>query len=211
MTNIKIDLNYLLLKNKEFTNKFAKSPLMTLIRSTKMDDAKNRMQLLDCIQVFSNYFQKTVMLRFVLNDNNIFGETIQQHLSEEFGHDVSLMNDRKERPPAWDSILDACSCWFSWKMFTLDNSEKTVLVHLVLEASAHLFFIEAHKVMSKYAETDYFKIHAEVDEHHETMGLNLLEDLREIDYKHLLNIQQQGWDILNSVCNRIAELSTSTQ
>lgn len=211
MTNIKINLNYLLLKNKEFTNKFAKSPLMTLIRSTKMDDAKNRMQLLDCIQVFSNYFQKTVMLRFVLNDNNIFGETIQQHLSEEFGHDVSLMNDRKERPPAWDSILDACSCWFSWKMFTLDNSEKTVLVHLVLEASAHLFFIEAHKVMSKYAETDYFKIHAEVDEHHETMGLNLLEDLREIDYKHLLCIQQQGWDILNSVCNRIAELSTSTQ
>ena len=170
MKNENINLNYVLLKNKEFTEKFTKSSLMTLIQSTKMDDAKNRIQLLDCIQVFSNYFQKTVMLRFVLNDNGIFSDTVQQHLSEEFGHDISLMNDRKERPPTWDPILDACSCWFSWKMFTLDNFEKTVLIHLVLEASAHLFFMEAHKVMSKYTETDYFKIHADVDEHHERLS-----------------------------------------
>ena len=120
------------------------------------------------------------------------------------------MNDRKDRPPKWDPILEACSCWFSWKMLTLDNSEKTVLVHLVLEASAHLFFIEAHKIMAKYTETDYFKIHAEVDEDHENMGINLLEGLREIDYKNLVEIQQQGWDVLNSVCDRIAELSVSS-
>lgn len=208
MTN-QYNLDQLLLKNNQFTAEFAQSPLMTLIRSAKMDDAKNRTQLLDCIQVFSNYFQKTVMLRFVLNDNHVFSETIQQHLLEEFGHDISLMKDREARPPAWDPILDAGSCWFSWKMFTLDNPEKTVLVHLVLEASAHLFFIEAHKVMSKHTETDYFKIHADVDEHHEMMGLRLLEGLREIDYNHLLCIQKQGWDILNSVCNRIAELVSS--
>lgn len=210
MSNECINLKYLLSKNKAFAHAFTKSSLMTLIRSTQMDEAQNRKQLLDCIQVFSNYFQKTVMLRSVLNDNHLFGDIIHQHLVEEFGHDVSLMNDRKDRPPKWDPILDACSCWFSWKMLTLDNSEKTVLVHLVLEASAHLFFIEAHKIMAKYTETDYFKIHAEVDEDHENMGINLLEGLREIDYKSLVEIQQQGWDVLNSVCDRIAELSVSS-
>ncbi len=210
MPTEKINLDYLLAKNKEFTTRFAKNSLMTLIQSTQIEDAKTRMQLLDCIQVFSNYFQKTVMLRSVLNDNHSFEKITHQHLAEEFGHDISLMHDRKERPPKWDPILDACSCWFSWKMFTLDSAEKTVLVHLVLEASAHLFFIEAHKVMAQYSETDYFKIHATVDENHENMGLDLLEGLRETDYQHLVEIQQQGWDVLNSVCSRIAELSISS-
>ncbi|WP_026069282.1 hypothetical protein [Legionella tunisiensis] len=131
----------------------------------------------------------------------------QKHLIEEFGHDISLMNDRGNNPPKWDAVLDACSCWFSWKMLTLDNIDKTLLVHLVLEASAHLFFREAHNVMEKYGETDYFKIHSEVDEEHEMMGVCLLEGLREVDYKHLLIVQQQGWDVLNTVCRRIAELT----
>lgn len=207
MSNQTLNLHYLISKNSAFSHAFTHNSLMTLIKSTQMDKAQNRLQLLDCIQVFSNYFQKTVMLRSVLNDNNIFEKIAQQHLVEEFGHNISLMHDRKERPPMWDPILDACSCWFSWKMLTLDNSEKTVLVHLVLEASAHMFFVEAHKVMAKYSETDYFKIHAEVDEDHENMGLDLLEGLREVDYQHLLAIQQQGWDILNTVCDRIAKLA----
>lgn len=38
-------------------------------------------------------------------------------------------------------------------------------MHLVLEASAQLFFKQAHQVMDQYHETQYFKIHHEVDEH----------------------------------------------
>ncbi len=61
--------------------------------------------------------------------------------------------------------------------------------------------------MEGFGETDYFKLHSEVDEHHETMGLALLKGLRETDYQNLLTIQQQGWDVLNTACNRIAELT----
>lgn len=209
MPNEKMDLNYLLLKNKEFATAFKSSALMTLIQSDKMEEAQRRMRLLDCIQVFSNYFQKMVMLRSVLNDSQTFSYVIQEHLEEEFEHNVALMHDRNNRPPIWDPVLDACSCWFAWKMFTLNNAEKTILVHLVLEASAHLFFIEAHKVMAKYAETDYFKIHAIADEHHEAMGLDLLEGLRESEYQSLLDTQKQGWGVLNSVCERMAEIVVS--
>ena len=94
-------------------------------------------------------------------------------------------------------------------MLTLDNTDKTLLVHLVLEASANLFFKEAQQVMEKHSETDYFKIHSEADEHHEEMGLKLLKGLREIDYKRLLNVQQQGWDMLDTACTRMAELNGS--
>lgn len=204
--NNKINLNYLLSKNQAYTQAFMQNALMTWIQSPDVNEAKNRARLLDCIQVFSNYFQKTVMLRAILNDNDVFSAIVQQHLTEEFGHNMSLMHDRKDRAPIWDPILEACSCWFAWKMFTLDNIEKTVLIHLVLEASANVFFVEAHKIMTAYAETNYFKVHAAVDDHHEAMGIQLLEGLREIDYQHLVNVQQQGWEMINTVCNRMVEL-----
>jgi hypothetical protein len=202
-----VDLNYILDKNKIYIEAFEENPLMKLVQSTTMDEVKSRAHLLDCIQVFSNYFQKTVMLRSALSENNQYLKVAQEHLAEEFGHDISLMHDRHEKKAVWDPILDACSSWFAWKMITLDNSEKTLLVHLVLESSANMFFVRAHKVMMKYAETDYFKIHAEVDEHHATMGIELLNDLSDVEYKGLLKVQQQGWDMLNAVCNRMAEIT----
>jgi hypothetical protein len=207
MPNLILNLEALLKTNGTFTEAFKDNPLMRLIDSSSMHEAPNRVRLLDCIQVFSNYFQKTVMLRAVLNDNSRYVPIVRAHLVEEFGHDMGLMHDRKDRRPIWDPILEACSCWFSWQMLSLDNSEKTVLVHMVLEASAHLFFIKAHRVMRQFAETDYFKIHAEVDEHHETMGLELLTGLRDSDYQRLSEVQQQGWEMLNAACRRMAELT----
>ena len=92
-------------------------------------------------------------------------------------------------------------------MFTLDNEEKTVLLHLVLEASANVFFQSAHQAMTAYKETDYFKKHADADEKHEKMGLELLLQLSSEKYRRLLEVQKQGWEMINVVCNRIAELA----
>ncbi len=139
MSTSNCGLKILLEKNKEFVKNYEQNALMVLVKSQQMSDPRKRSMLLDCIQVFSNYFQKTVMLRRVLTENKLFLHIAQTHLMEEFGHDISLMKDRNNNPPKWDPILESCSCWFSWKMFTLDNAEKTLLVHLVLEASAHLF------------------------------------------------------------------------
>ncbi len=208
MSNNDYDLNFIITKNNEFANDFKQSPLMNLIQDTSMQNSDSRKRLLDCIQVFSNYFQKTVMLRRVLSDNLMHIKIAQAHLAEEFGHDISLMHDRNDREPIWDPILDASSSWFSWKMITLDNSEKTLLVHLVLEESANIFFVKANEIMLKYKETDYFKIHAEVDDAHAAMGISLLHDLTKLQYKNLAIVQQQGWDVLNVVCNRIAELTS---
>lgn len=202
-----INLEYILEKNKSYEEDFTKGSLMNLIQSTAMNDTKMRAELLDCIQVFSNYFQKTVMLRSVLNENSKYLQITQEHLTEEFGHNISLMHDRHDKEPIWDPILESCSCWFAWKMLTLDNLEKTFLVHLVLEVSANIFFIKAHQVMLKYNETNYFKIHAKIDEHHATMGHDFLRNLREDEYKSLLIIQKQAWDVLNTACNRMAELT----
>jgi len=200
-------LKYILKKNQYYVEKYYENRLMQFICSEQMSNVELRKRLLDCIQVFSNYFQKTVMLRNVFSEAPRFCEGAQEHLDEEFGHNLALMKDRKNRPCVWDAILEATSAWFTWKMFVLDNEEKTVLIHLVLEASANIFFREAHKVMSRYGETDYFKIHSEADEKHEKMGHALLENLSPEKYARLLDVQKQGWDVLNAACRRIAEIA----
>ncbi len=200
-------LGFLLENNRIFVEKYKKNSLVRLMKSHEMNQQKKREQLLDCIQVFSNFFQKTVMLRSVFTEDNYFMEISQKHLLEEFGHNNLLKSDRKNRPEKWDPVLDSGSCWFAWKMLSLDNADKALLIHFVLEASAHVFFKEAHRIMEKYSETDYFKIHSELDEAHESMGLALLDRLREADYRRLLEIQRQGWDVLNAVCDRITELT----
>ena len=151
-------LDKLLENNKIFVSEYTNNRLMKLIKSDEIQEKNTRKRLLDCIQVFSDYFQKVVMLRYVFCDNFKFLTVAQLHLTEEYGHNISLKQDRNHRPSIWDPILESTSSWFAWKMLTLDEEEKTVLVHLVLEASAQLFFTQAHQVMAKYQETEYFKI-----------------------------------------------------
>ena len=195
-------------RNDAFIESYRLSSLMHLIRSPFMAKRKARQTLLDLIQVFSNYFQKVVMLRSVFTENIKFHLIALDHLKEEFCHNEKLMADRHYQAPAWDPILEATSSWFAWKMLTLNDEERTVLVHLVLEASANIFFQEAHQVMHHYGETDYFKIHSDVDEQHEQMGKALLYDLTPRQYARLLAVQSQGWSILMTACDRIAELTS---
>ena len=200
------NLGNLLLKNRDYIKQYKNNPLMVLIRSEKMQDKAMRECLLDCIQVFSDQFQKVVMLRSIFCDDPKFFSVVNEHLNEEFGHNLLLLKDRNNEPALWDPILESTSCWFAWKMLSLNNEEKTVLVHMVLEASANIFFQEAHKVMNKYAETDYFKTHAEADEAHEAMGKELLSNISKQQLERLLLIQKRGWDVLNATCARIEQI-----
>lgn len=205
--NISSTLDNLLENNKIFVTEYTNNRLMKLIKSDDVKEKNVRKRLLDCIQVFSDYFQKVVMLRYVFCDNSKFLSVAQLHFTEEYGHNISLKQDREHRPTVWDPILESTSSWFAWKMFTLDEEEKTVLVHLVLEASAQIFFTQAHQVMEQYQETEYFKIHRDADEQHEQMGIDLLKELTVEKYQRLQKILSQGWAILNTACNQIALLT----
>lgn len=205
--NFSASLSKLLKNNEIFIVAYKNSSLMKLIESDIMKEKHMREKLLDCIQIFSDYFQKVIMLRYVLCDNPKFLSVSQQHLNEEYGHNISLNQDRKGRLAVWDPVLEATSSWFAWKMLSLDAEEKTVLIHLVLESSAQLFFHQAHKVMDQYKETQYFRLHFKLDEQHTQMGISLLQGLTIEKYIQLQEIQRQGWDILNVACKQIAALT----
>lgn len=201
----------LIKENKQFIEKFKKSALMQFVTGINMKNKNCRKCLLDCIQVFSDYFQKVVMLRYVLCDDKKYLGVSIEHLKEEFGHNLSLSEDRNHESAPWNPILEATAAWFTWKMFTLDNDEKAILVHLVLEASANIFFQAANTVMQTYNETDYFKIHSEVDEKHENMGVELMNALHPEKLERLRQVQTHSWDMLNTVCSQIVLISQEKQ
>lgn len=208
MSNDPASLQQLLDINQRYCDDYRNnSQLMRLIKSESMTDKSQRAKLLDCIQVFSNYFQKTVMLRSVFCENRRYLPVVDDHLKDEFGHNTDLSRDRQHRDPVWDPILEATSAWFAWNMLVMDNDEKVISVHLVLESSANIFFTEANQVMKAYGETDYFAIHSEVDSDHEQMGINLLQSLPACRYQRLMEVQAQCWDMLNTACNRMAILT----
>lgn len=203
------ELASLLEKQETYLQQFKQSQLIQFIKSSEVDRKEARIKLLDCIQTFSDYFQKAVMLRAIFTEHSMLGKLAQEHLNEEFGHNTSLLIDRSNRPPYFDPVLDSTAAWFCWKMLTLGHLEKALLMHWVLESSAYLFFLEAHKVMEKYGETNYFKVHAEADEAHQHFDLTLLKNLTPTDYQNLNTVVEQGWQVLLTVCNQIAELSLS--
>src|SRR5579872_2766548 len=116
-------LETLLKKNEAFIHQYKKSDLITFISNENFSELSTRTRLLDCIQVFSDYFQKTVLLRYALCDDPSFLSTSHAHLNEEFNHNVSLLHDRKNKPPIWDPILESTTSWFMCKMFTLGEEE----------------------------------------------------------------------------------------
>jgi hypothetical protein len=202
-----IFLKKILLANKKQALQYKKNALMLIINSKKMTSKKTRETLLACIQTLSDYFQRVVTLRHALCEDPFYLHTAQEHFKEEFLHNITLMKERKEKPAKWDPILESTSSWFAWKMFTLSEQEKTLLIHFVLETSGNIFFQKSYTVMKKYGQTEYFRIHSEADEEHEKMGLLLLKNLSEENYPRMLLLLKQGWGVLNAACNRMAEIA----
>jgi hypothetical protein len=193
-------------KNDEYANQFKSSAFMQLVSSEKMANSELRGRLLDCVQVLSNYFQKVVMLRYVFCDDDQFKPLTTQHLDEEFGHNLLLSKDRGEKPPIWDPILESTCSWFAWKMFTFNDEQKTLLVHMVLETSANIFFSVANTTVCQHEPIQYLTVH-EIDVKHEQMGRDLIvKAISQDKLEKLFLIQQQGWGVLNAACNRMLEL-----
>lgn len=186
--------------------KFENSQLLKILSSTEINKKEIRNNILDCIQILANYFQKIVMLRSAFTQNAVLSAMARMHLNEELGHDAILMKERSNKSIPFDPILDSSMAWFCWQMFTLNDLEKTVLMHWVLESSAYCFFTHAKIVFNRYDEMEYFQIHSEADEEHKDIAAALLNNLRPEEYASLETILVQGWSVMTAACDRIAEL-----
>lgn len=199
-------------RNEQLMQEYKANDLFTLVCSGEVEDPTVRAKLLDTIQIWSRHFQRVVMSRVIFGSDPRFGAVAREHFASEYGHDVNLEESRGGAlRPVWDPVLEACSAWFPAKMLQLDDAEKTVLVHLVLEGSATVFHKVAHPVMDAFNETEHFAVHNTEDGDHLAMGFDLLRDLDSATYERLARVQREGWDMLNALCARMATLARAAK
>lgn len=195
-------------KNESYMEKHVENPLFKLVLSGKMKDKAIRSKLLDTIQVWSNIFQHVVMSRLILTSDDYYRPLALDHLLEEFGHNRNLEKSRNGTlVKIFDPILQATSEWFAYKMQSYSDIERLVLVHFVLEGGAKVFHEMAHPIMQSYDETSHFEVHSLEDDGHMQMGLELMKNLSQETYDRLNQVLEEGWGMLNALCQRMAELS----
>jgi quercetin dioxygenase-like cupin family protein len=204
-------LELLLAQTRRYCEAHRRNPMFSLLEHGGLDDPQRRFRYLDAVQAWSNWFQRAIQARAAFTDDRRFSALAQQHLAEERGHNTQLAADRGGRSEVgWDPLLEGMASWFAWKMVALDSAEKTVLIHLVLEAAGATFHAFAQPIMAAYQETDYFSLHG-VDDEHEAMARQQLAGLAPETYRRLLRVQQEGWDMFNALCARMAALADAPE
>lgn len=207
--DVQLDAVTLLLqKNDHFTRQFASHRIFEMMRDGYFTDPAHRTKFLNLLQIWSNLFQKMLFCRAAFTDNSKFSTLARTHLDDEFGHDMAL-RERADYKPVWDPILDATGHWFVTKMLSSDDAEKTVLIHLVLESAANIFYARFKNIANgNEGATAHFDPHCgdAVDVKHIKMGLDALRQVSLKDHGSLMEAQIRGWLMFNALFDRMADI-----
>lgn len=198
----------LLTDNRRYVANFAKHRLFSIAKQGLLAGDVARQRFYDCFQVWSNHFQRMLLARAAMTEDPAYRTLSERHLSEELGHNTLLESGRGHRRAIWDPHLEAACSWFVWKATTLDDAERVVLIHLVVEASAGVFYTQMGDVFAADAAASaHGTAHAaDRDSEHVALGVATLRAAGPLDLERLSRVQRQGWDMLSLVMGRIADL-----
>lgn len=207
--NSSIDAVTLLLqKNVNFSQQFADHPFFSHLDRGLFDRPEAKAKFYNYLYIWSNLYQKMLFCRAAFTDNSKFQLLARTHLDDEFNHDHQLKS-RSDFKPVWDPILDATSHWFLTRMLSADDAEKTVLVHLVLETAADIFYQKFSRTAQQdKATSGHFDAHCEdeLDVRHVKLGVDALREVPLRDHGALMEAQIRGWAVFNALFDRILEL-----
>lgn len=191
--------------NKYQDDRFAKhvkTDFFQLLTDGTLDDPKKKMRFMSCLHHWSSVFQRLMFIRQDLTYGKVWENLFLQHFHEEFGHDDMLAKDMYPTEMLEDPEIKACASWFLSRMITSDNLERLVIVHGVLERSAHAFHTAANHLFSH----DYFEAYAHADDVHQKMGETKLNGINQDTYERLHKIAGKSWDIFELMLYRMARL-----
>jgi hypothetical protein len=200
-----LPLDHLLARNQARIAAFSRGELLTLVSHPEALDAPSRERLLHCLQTWSDFFQRLLHLRAALTVDLEQQRVAVEHLAEELGHNDNLRNQRSSAHiDCTDATLQAAMHWFKHAMMVGSDFERTLLMHLVLEASGEIFFKQAAAV---FDDMPYFREHSEDDGDHAAYGVDLLRRAPATLMPALEQALESGWDMMTLLCDRMAQLS----
>jgi hypothetical protein len=193
-----------LTRNEARLRTWLSTPYFRMLQDGTLDSSRMRARFMQCIRIFSDIFQTFLFSRQAMCRESDYHSAFLDHLTEEFGHN-KLLKAANELQITADPTLQATLSWFCHQMLVLDNAGKAI-VNLVLESGGYHFHNLAKPVFSGDDVQDYFDTHAEDDEQHQNMGLELLQGQHRVTYASLVQVLDESWDMLNATTQRIFEL-----
>ncbi len=197
--------------NEKCVKEFKKNEIFSEELRALMSNKESVIDLKNCLQVMSNSFQRLMFSRMALSKNEKYRKIFFEHLIEELGHDTELKSERGEASDLWDPILEASTFWFFGKNFLIDDPERIVMIQMVLEKGASLFYGHFAEVLKDSFKSDHIEKHCDLDEGHDSLGVDLLE----LESAHkLLDLQgllEESWSMLGLFLGRTAEIIKSNQ
>jgi hypothetical protein len=197
-------LQRVLERNQARAQRALRESFFQLLSNGGLKTRERRARFRGALRIFSDAFQTFLFTRQAMCRDEAYSAPFMDHLVEELGHN-RLLDVSQERRILEDPLLRATATWFSHQMLLLDNVDKAV-VNLVLETAGYHFHSLAKPVFREDDNPRYFETHVEADEHHKDVSLTLLEGQHPSTYLRLEALVDDGWDMLESVLGRIAEL-----
>ncbi|WP_433181834.1 cupin domain-containing protein [Actinoallomurus sp. CA-150999] len=193
--------------NGALAERHTRNSLFGLLRGGRLrDDPQMRARFVAALYVWSCHFQRMLHARQAVCVDPALQDEYETHLRDEYGHDRLLRDHYRVTAEVDDPILEAACTWFVAQMYQLDEAQKVVLVHMVVETSGHLFGAAAADIHGPDAgEDDFFALHAVADDDHRRIGRHRLADLPPSEFPRLRAICRQAWDQIDLIHERIAD------
>lgn len=184
---------------------FRTSALMRLLDNPRLGESAVKARLMAGLQVWANHFQTLLHLRMALGRDPAHLAVAADHQREELGHHDNL---RRQRGTAatdiWDPVMEAAAHWFVARFHAASDLERTMIMHLVIESSAEIFFLKSAYI---FTDMPHFSGHAEDDGGHIAMGLGLLSVASDDELIVLREVHAQGWRMISLLCDRMAAVA----
>ncbi|GAA4103139.1 hypothetical protein GCM10022214_81660 [Actinomadura miaoliensis] len=154
--------------------------------------------------MWSSHFQRMLYARQAVCVDPLLERDYEEHLGEEYGHDRMLRDAHGVTAEVDDPVLEAACTWFVAQMFQLDEAQKVVLVHMVVETSGRIFGEAAAGIHAPNAADDFFTLHAAADDDHSRIGRHRLAALPPSEFPRLRATCRRAWSQMDLIHERIA-------
>lgn len=197
--------------NEAKSEEFLRNSIFSLRSVELLRFPKKREALFGGLQVMSNHFQRLMFSRMALCEDRDYHSVFLEHFLEELGHDRELSKERgRERVP-WNPILESAASWFVQKNYLIDNPSRVVMIQMVLERGASLFYSHFAQVFRGEIQSEHIAKHCEADEGHDTIGVNLLANESERSFEKYETLLNESWSMLNLFLEETARVVQSVR
>lgn len=184
---LKQESDHIFLRKDEFENRFTSicETINEAINFGQNEDFENR--FFGYLKRWSQCFQRLIFIRQAITYDEGLLKIFYEHLQEEIGHEQILSKYNYEK----DMTIESYCSWFEEKIKAVNDHEKAIMIHSVLEAAGEIF--------SKSISTDtkqtknYIDLHSDLDEGHSKVCDSYIIDYSINNSDSTENIYNETW------------------